>query len=121
MGPQNSTCGMKPLVVMQTEAPSVLPFQKGISATASDNKSYQKAAQGETPSHSGMAESNTSYRDAFVISATLFDVSDREQPKEIRWFEQDGSYVSSRVSDGTLYLVSQKYVWGLLRRGYPYG
>ena len=101
------------LVVMQTEAPSVLPFQKGISeATASDNKSYQKAAQGETPSHSGMAESNTSYRDAFVISATLFDVSDREQPKEIRRFEQDGSYVSSRVSDGTLYLVSQKYVWG---------
>ena len=101
------------LVVMQTEAPSVLPFQKGISeATASDNKSYQKAAQGETPSHSGMAESNTSYRAAFVISATLFDVSDREQPKEIRRFEQDGSYVSSRVSDGTLYLVSQKYVWG---------
>ncbi|GAA6514452.1 beta-propeller domain-containing protein [Phocea massiliensis] len=101
------------LVVMQTEAPSALPFQKGISeATASDNKSYQKAAQGETPSHSGMAESNTSYRDAFVISATLFDVSDREQPKEIRRFEQDGSYVSSRVSDGTLYLVSQKYVWG---------
>ena len=101
------------LVVMRTEAPSVLPFQKGISeAVASDNKSYQKAAQGETPSHSGMAESNTSYRDAFVISATLFDVSDREQPKEIRRFEQDGSYVSSRVSDGTLYLVSQKYVWG---------
>ncbi|WP_071427230.1 beta-propeller domain-containing protein [Merdimmobilis hominis] len=101
------------LVVMQTEAPSALPFQKGISeAVASDNKSYQKAAQGETPSHSGMAESNTSYRDAFVISATLFDVSDREQPKEIRRFEQDGSYVSSRVSDGTLYLVSQKYVWG---------
>lgn len=33
-------------------------------------------------------------------------------PKEIRRFEQDGSYVSSRVSDGTLYLVSQKYVWG---------
>ena len=80
------------LVVMQTEAPSAFPFQKGISeAMASDNEAYQ---------------------DALVVSATLYDVSDRKQPKEVRRFEQDGAYVSSQVSDGTLYLVSQKHVWG---------
>jgi len=36
----------------------------------------------------------------------VFDISDRAKPREILSFKQAGSYVSSRLSEGVLYLVS---------------
>lgn len=104
------------LVVMQTEAPRTLPFQKGISeAMASDKDAYPQAEGEGTYSFTEDSAPSVASKgldwEEMVVSAVVYDVSDKEQPKEIRRFEQDGSYVSSRVSDGTLYLISQKYVW----------
>ena len=42
---------------------------------------------------------------------TVYDISDPAEPQEVRTFRQDGNYVSSRLMDGTLYLVSRKYVY----------
>ena len=93
------------LVVMQTEAPRAIPFQKGISeAMASDNGS------GSSQSDSQLQEEPQQGTER-VISATFYDVTDRKKPKKTRHFEQDGEYISSHVSEGTLYIVSEKRVW----------
>lgn len=45
------------------------------------------------------------------VEMTVYDISDPAEPQEVRTFRQDGNYVSSRLMDGTLYLVSRKYVY----------
>lgn len=45
------------------------------------------------------------------VEMTVYDISNPTEPQEVRSFRQDGSYVSSRMMDGTLYLVSRKYVY----------
>lgn len=45
------------------------------------------------------------------VQAKIYDISDPSAPREVRSFRQDGDYVSSRLIDGTLYLVSRKYVY----------
>ena len=48
--------------------------------------------------------------------AVFYDVSDRTGPKEIARLGQSGGYVSSRMIDGMIYLVTTQYVWnGILR------
>lgn len=46
-----------------------------------------------------------------ITEAIIFDISDRKAPKESSRYRQDGSYVSSRMSGGMLYLVSNKYIY----------
>lgn len=47
-----------------------------------------------------------------MTEAVIYDVSDHTNPKEVRRFTQDGSYVSSRLYENVLYLVTNKYVAG---------
>lgn len=50
------------------------------------------------------------YTSAQTTTLFVYDVSDRTAPKRETVFEQAGSYVSSRMADGVLYLVSNQYV-----------
>ncbi|MBQ9984607.1 MAG: beta-propeller domain-containing protein [Lachnospiraceae bacterium] len=40
---------------------------------------------------------------------TLYDISDKENPKRVRTLTQSGNYESSRISDGYLYTISNFY------------
>ena len=51
--------------------------------------------------------------------AVFYDVSDRTGPKEIARLGQSGGYVSSRMIDGTIYLVTTQHVWGGILRDDP--
>ncbi|MDF3004243.1 MAG: hypothetical protein K0S22_715 [Oscillospiraceae bacterium] len=55
-----------------------------------------------------------SRRAKFVVmtEAVIFDITNHKAPKEIGQFHQDGHYVSSRLSNDTLYLVTNKTVYG---------
>ncbi len=44
--------------------------------------------------------------------AVIYDISQRHAPKEIRRTNQDGTYISSRMVDGILYLVTEYTVRG---------
>lgn len=44
-------------------------------------------------------------------AASVYDISDRSKPKLIDSFSQSGRYISSRMIDGTLYMVSDYYVY----------
>ncbi|MDR1082499.1 MAG: beta-propeller domain-containing protein, partial [Coriobacteriales bacterium] len=43
-------------------------------------------------------------------TATFYDISDPAEPNEITSFSQSGSYMTSRLYDGVLYLVSAYYL-----------
>ncbi len=42
----------------------------------------------------------------------IYDISERHAPKEVRRFDQDGNYVSSRMVDGIIYTVTNYTVRG---------
>ncbi len=44
--------------------------------------------------------------------AVIYDITERHAPKEIRRFDQDGSYISSRMVNGILYTVTNYTVRG---------
>ncbi len=44
--------------------------------------------------------------------AVIYDITERHAPKEIRRFDQDGSYISSRMVNGILYTVTAYTVRG---------
>ncbi len=44
--------------------------------------------------------------------AVIYDITQRHAPKEIRRMEQDGTYTSSRMVDGILYLITDYLVRG---------
>ncbi|PWM21356.1 MAG: hypothetical protein DBX44_08590 [Oscillospiraceae bacterium] len=46
-----------------------------------------------------------------MVETVVYDLSDRKNPKEIARYQQDGRYVSSRLSGDTLYLVSNKNLY----------
>lgn len=46
------------------------------------------------------------------IYAVIYDITEKHAPKEVRRFDQDGTYVSSRMVDGVLYTVSNYAVRG---------
>lgn len=50
------------------------------------------------------------YRNS-TVQAVVYDVSNKAQPKKVRTFNQDGDYISSRVKDGVLYLVSTRWIY----------
>lgn len=43
-----------------------------------------------------------------MVETVVYDLSDRKNPRETASFQQDGVYVSSRLSGNTLYLVTNK-------------
>lgn len=47
-----------------------------------------------------------------MTEAVIYDISDHKKPKEINCFQQDGSYVSSRLANDTIYLVTNKSIYG---------
>lgn len=53
----------------------------------------------------------TKENDSFSkTNAIIYDISDRTSPKKIKSFSQDGDYISSRIVENNLYLISNKYV-----------
>lgn len=48
-----------------------------------------------------------------VTKVTLYDVSNPSAPKRLTTLAQDGGLLSSRLLDGTLYVVSNHYIYGL--------
>ncbi|MEM1483396.1 beta-propeller domain-containing protein [Oscillospiraceae bacterium PP1C4] len=51
-----------------------------------------------------------SYYGNSTVETVIYDISDREHPQKVKSFSQDGDYTSSRVMDGVLYLISNRYV-----------
>ncbi|MDR0782657.1 MAG: beta-propeller domain-containing protein, partial [Propionibacteriaceae bacterium] len=49
--------------------------------------------------------------EATTLKAALYDISNPEKPRYLSMITQSGSYLSSRLSDGVLYLVSTYWVW----------
>lgn len=47
-----------------------------------------------------------------LTEAVTYDISDHKKPKELSRYRQDGNYVSSRLTQDTLYLVTNKTVDG---------
>lgn len=110
------------LVLLSSAAQRVIPIAKEIllkpisEMTGRLFESYNRlSASGNAPS-GAMAPRADMYYEKYregpnfsqVASAVIYDVSDNTNPKEVRRFEQDGNYVSSRVYDGILYLITAK-------------
>lgn len=62
----------------------------------------ESTPQTTTPS----AEAVQSYRTCTEILVTIYDITDPAVPQLSRTYTQDGSYLSSRFTDGILYLVT---------------
>ncbi len=90
--------------------------------TLSDYLGQSGAANGQSTASSASSdvivpEYYRSYpaRHAKMVSLTeavTYDISDHKKPKELSRYRQDGNYVSSRLTQDTLYLVTNKTVGG---------
>ncbi len=49
----------------------------------------------------------------------IYDISDRQSPKQISVLKQDGSYESSRLTGGYLYIFSDHYVYNNIQKDVP--
>lgn len=64
----------------------------------------------------GTQEDERYYMDYFskaISEVALYDVSDAQSPRYIKSFGQDGSFSTSRLHEGTLYLVSNFYKYNV--------
>ena len=52
------------------------------------------------------------YADYYAAKTTtvIYDISDKTKPEKIKTLTQDGSYISSRIIDNQLYVITNKYV-----------
>jgi Secreted protein containing C-terminal beta-propeller domain distantly related to WD-40 repeats len=57
------------------------------------------------------------HKDGTRTAATFYDVSNPSAVKELYSLAQDGYYLTSRMTDGVLYLISQQYVYYLYDTG----
>jgi len=64
-------------------------------------------------------EKRLSRRRMTFTEAIVFDITDKAAPKELKRYQQDGSYVSSRMSGDMLYLVSNKSVYSDISPAVP--
>ncbi len=46
-----------------------------------------------------------------TTAIVIYDISNRQEPKKIETFKQDGAYKSSRIADGVLYTFSEKNMY----------
>ena len=51
------------------------------------------------------------YEDRTYTNADFYDISDRWNPRYVTSEGQDGSYLTSRLKDGKLYLITRKWVY----------
>lgn len=59
---------------------------------------------------------NIGYRGSTVVY--IYDIKDKANPTLVRQFSEDGSYVTGRVTEGNLYVISNKYIdKGVLSNG----
>lgn len=49
----------------------------------------------------------------------IYDISDRQSPRQVSVLKQDGSYESSRLTGGYLYIFSDHYVYNNIQRDVP--
>ena len=86
----------------------------GIPLTAVPDRTVVEATDRSLVKASGSSEADAALTcgvsDAGAVEAVLYDISDRENPKLVKTFRQDGNYVSSRLMDGVLYLASSRYI-----------
>ena len=52
------------------------------------------------------------YQQGSKTGIIFYDISDRSAPKELNTLTQDGSYVSSRMTGGSIFCVSSEYLYG---------
>jgi uncharacterized secreted protein with C-terminal beta-propeller domain len=59
------------------------------------------------------------YYSKSFVAADIYDISDKKNPKLVSSFSQDGSYVSSRMINGVIYLLSNSYINGEININEP--
>lgn len=114
--------GNKLVVVQQVQSDVVDAITKRVGEPLS---SYlAENSEGEDKSREAQASSDVIVPDYYnrkfpnykrsltMTEAVTYDISDHKKPKEINRYRQDGSYVSSRLANDTLYLVTNKYICG---------
>ena len=69
-------------------------------------------APGDQPAPRVLPEHHIWYGSSFT-TLIIYDISDRTEPNELRRVSMDGWNVSTRVINGTVYLVTNKYVGGI--------
>lgn len=67
-----------------------------------------------------LADGKWNNSDEVFTEADFYDVSDPSRPAFIKTLGQDGELLSSRLAGGTLYLVSQTYIYNSVSRDDPH-
>jgi len=96
------------VIVQQVDGKTAKDLSKKLQTPISEHLSDRLETEVIVPDY---YEPDRLYISDFV-EAIVFDISDHKEPKELHRLRQEGSYVSSRLSDNTLYLVSNKYANG---------
>lgn len=74
----------------------------------------------ESPSNSSMSNEKIYYAYNESVMVTVFDIKNKNNPKKVRTFKQDGYYISSRLIDKNLYLVTTAHAHtDLIEEGKP--
>lgn len=87
--------------------PEKLPDKTVVGAT--DEHLVQQIEQ-NSPSYA-QQDAIPRAKGTFSVQANIYDISDRHAPKKVTTFAQDGTYRSSRVENGALYLISDYGVY----------
>lgn len=102
----------------------VMNIKSKIKATSQSNDSYSSYSEIYIYDNKLIViknnDSNGIYRDMIRIdyientetSAVIFDITDKSNPIKINELSQSGRYVSSRLIDNYLYLVTNHYIYG---------
>ncbi len=100
---------------LSESASNVAEPSQGSSPGSSGVDSADPAAAGEAPDAQGKisepsVDYTRGYYDRSVSVCTVYDISNRAVPKEIKRISQDGSFISARLIGSELYILSSYYV-----------
>ncbi len=89
-------------------APDAIPQEKlpRVTIVGATDDSLVRRIQQEAPSTRTQDVDSGDMQTAEAVQVCIFDLSDPAAPKRIKTFAQNGSYISSRMESGVLYLVS---------------
>ncbi len=79
-------------------------------ATAADTTDAANTAANDTKSVYGYNNYPGYYYSKSESVCTIYDISDRAAPKEIKKISQDGSFISARLINSEIYILSSYYV-----------
>lgn len=96
--------GDRLIIVQQVDGKTANELSKKLQTPISDYLSDNSDTDVIIPDY---YDSNKIYSENF-IEAIVFDISDHKAPVELHRFRQEGTYVSSRLSGDTVYLISNK-------------